>query len=209
MLILELIYCAICCWSFISLSSRSKSRPNPRQVTSSRTSSNSNDADGQGAVYDSLCSIASDSILGLRSVVLDHHLYDNMCDRWFRQPSKPQPFINLEIATHREDYQSLGFTLTSRPSKCIVSGMADTGCQSCLCGLPVMNKLGISEKNLIPVTMRMHAANKAPIKILGAAIIRLSGRAKSGKRVETRQILYVTDNADKLFISREACISWV
>ena len=63
--------------------------------------------------------------------------------------------------------------------------MADTGCQSRLCGLPVMNKLGISEKNLIPVTMRMHAANKAPIKILGAAIIRLSGIAKSGKRVET------------------------
>ena len=130
-----------------------------------------------------------------------------MCDRWSRQPSKPQPFINLEIVTHREDYQSLGFTLTSRPSKCTVSGMVDTGCQSCQCGLPVMNKLGISEKNLIPVTMRMHAANKAPIKILGAAIIRLSGTAKSGKRVETRQILYVTDNADKLFISREACIS--
>ena len=72
-----------------------------------------------------------------------------------------------------------------------------------------MNKLGISEKNLIPVTMQMHAANKAPIKILGAAIIRLSGIAKSGKRVETRQILYVTDNADKLFISRKARISLV
>ena len=115
---------------------RSKSRPNPRQATLPRTSSNSNDTDGQGAVYDSLCSIASDSILGLRSVILDHHLYDNMCDRWSHQPSKPQPFINLEIATHREDYQSLGFTLTSRPSKCTISGMADTGCQSCLCGLP-------------------------------------------------------------------------
>ena len=101
----------------------------------------------------------------------------------------------------------LPITLTSRPSKCTISGMADTGCQSCLCGLPVMNKQGISEKNLIPVTMLIHAANKASIKILGAAIIRLSGRAKPGKHVETRQILYVTDNADKLFISRKACIS--
>ena len=55
--------------------------------------------------------------------------------------------------------------------------------------------------------MRMHAPNKASIKILGAAIIRLWGTAKSGKRVKTRQILYGTDNADKLFISCEACIS--
>ena len=65
----------------------------------------------------------------------------------------------------------------------------------------------MSEKDLIPVTMRMHAANKQDIKILGAAIVRLCGISKTGKQLQTRQILYVTDNADKLFISREACIA--
>ena len=167
----------------------------------------SSSADDQGTVWDSFCSIASDAVYGFQSVVLDHHLYDNMCDRWSRQPSKPQPFITLKMSTHKEDYQSLGFTLPCQANTCTVSGMADTGCQSCLCGLQVIRKLGISERNLIPVTMRMHAANKAPIKIIGAAIVRLSGISKSGKQMETRQVLYVTDAADKLFISREACTS--
>ena len=157
----------------------------------------------------SLCSINSDSTLGLRSVILDHHLYDNMCDRWSCQPSKAQPFITVVLSTHTVDYEALGFKLTCPPSSSTIQGMADTGCQSCLCSLPIIRKLGISEKDLIPVTMRMHAANKQNIKILGAVIVRLSGQSKAGRKLQTRQILYVTDSADKLFISREACTSLV
>ena len=48
---------------------------------------------------------------------------------------------------------------------------------------------------------------KHPSRYLELLSSDCSGTAKSGKRVETRQILYVTDNADKLFISCEACIS--
>ena len=51
----------------------------------------------------------------------------------------------------------------------------------------------------------MHAANNNGIKILGAVILRFSGRSNSGKALETRQIVYVTNNPDKLFLSREAC----
>ena len=124
------------------------------------------------------------------------------------------PSVLKSIAVHQPanvknetDYKALGFTLTCAPNSCTVIGMADTGCQSCLCGLQILPKLGISAKDLLPVTKRMHAAYKAPLKILGAAIVRLIGRAKPGKQQETRQILYVADSTDKLFISREACIA--
>jgi len=87
-----------------------------------------------------------------------------------------------------------------------VRAMADTGCQSCLIGLNLVKQLGIQRENLIPVSMRMHAANNNRIAILGAVFLRLTRKDSHGESVETRQLIYVTNNTDKLFISREACI---
>ena len=83
--------------------------------------------------------------------------------------------------------------------------MADTGCQSCLASMTVVRRFGLREADLIPVTMHMHAANNNGIKIIGAVIIRFSGNSTSGQPLETRQIVYVTHDSDKLFLSREAC----
>lgn len=52
--------------------------------------------------------------------------------------------------------------------------MADTGCQSCLAGVQVIHKLGLTKSDLIPLTMKMHAANNGGITILGATILRIS-----------------------------------
>ena len=65
----------------------------------------------------------------------------------------------------------------------------------------------MSRKDLIPVTMKMHAANENQITILGAAILRFSGKTKEDKTIETRQIVYVTDSTSKIFLSREACVT--
>ena len=83
--------------------------------------------------------------------------------------------------------------------------MADTGCHSCLAVLKVMKKLGLSVRDLILVDIEMHAANNNNIHILGATILRLSGKNNKGGEHSTRQIVYMTDNTDKLFLSREAC----
>ena len=53
--------------------------------------------------------------------------------------------------------------------------------------------------------MRMDAANNNGIKIRGADIQRFSGSSKSGQTLKTRQIVYVTSDADMLFLSRETC----
>ena len=84
--------------------------------------------------------------------------------------------------------------------------MADTGCQSCLAGLKIVKKLGLSTRDLIPVDIKMHAADNHDIRILGAAILRLSGKNNKGEERTTRHMVYVTDNIDKLFLSREACV---
>lgn len=125
---------------------------------------------------------------------------------WIRQPSQSQPYIKLTVQAHEDDYKALGVTLHSRPKPATMHIMADTGCQSCLAGVKIIYKLGLKHSDLIPVTMKMEAANKKGINILGAAVLRLSGRDTKNNHIETRQLTYITDSSDKFYISKEACM---
>ena len=139
-------------------------------------------------------------------IALDHHLYNNMNDCWVRRASKPQPHISLNVSIHPQDHEALGYKpVTATPKSIQLSAMADTGCQSCLVSLSIVRRLGLSEADLIPVTTRMRAANNSGISILGAVILRLTGTTTPGQHLETRQIAYVTNESDRLFISRETC----
>jgi len=52
--------------------------------------------------------------------------------------------------------------------------------------------------------MKMHAANSINnIAILGAIILQLNGNTKKGSNLSTKQIVYVTDESDKFFLSRQ------
>ena len=68
-----------------------------------------------------------------------------------------------------------------------IVALADTGCQSCLATIGVVSSLGLKRTDLI----------------LSAAI---SGRNRFHKMLGTRQIVYVTDSSDNVFISRKACV---
>ena len=56
-----------------------------------------------------------------------------------------------------------------------------------------------------PLTMKMHTACMDGIKIHGATILCFSGTSPSGGMLETRQLMYITDDSDTVFLSREAC----
>lgn len=178
-----------------------------RGKTSTPTNPRASDDANEGAIFDSLCSTTTPYHNNHKSsIALDHHLYNHLRDQWVRQPSKSQPFLTLTATAHPDDYQALGFQLTNTHIKSVkLSAMADTGCQSCLASMQVIQRLGLSEHDLIPVTMHMYAANNHGIKILGAVILRLSGPSRSGKILETRQVTYVTNDSNKFFLSREAC----
>ena len=159
----------------------------------------------EDAIFDSLCATSTSSKKP-DAISLDHHTYSNMNDCWTRRPSRPQPYIPIVASVHKADYTSFGIQLKDSTKDVKVCAMADTGCQSCLVGLNVINQLGIHRDNLIPVKMRMHTANNNQITILGAVFLRLTGRDTSGLIFGTRQLVYVTDQADKLFLSQEACV---
>jgi len=154
--------------------------------------------------FSSLCVINSDQPKGQLS--LEHHQYDSLTDTWKKKRSQDQPFISLKVSISPDDYIHLGFDAPKRPQTRLVEAMADTGCQSCLMGQDTLAKLGVSIGELIPVTMKMHAANNQGINILGAIICHMTGQEGKGKQTKTRQIIYVTDSCDKFFLSRQACV---
>ena len=53
--------------------------------------------------------------------------------------------------------------------------------------------------------MQMHTATNVGIKIIGATILRLRASDETGKQVETRQMTYICNSTDRLYLSREAC----
>ena len=157
----------------------------------------------EAAIFDTLCALTNE--MDNCSVALDHHTYCQMNNMWKRGPSKQQPQVDLSASTHPDDYNALGFELNAPPSTIRLSAVADTGCQSCLIGANLTRRLGIPDNSLIPVNLRMRAVNDNNITILGAIILRLSGTSTSGQLHETREMVYVTNDSDKLFLSREAC----
>jgi len=150
------------------------------------------------ALFDTLCTIHTEKCNddGSCAIVLDHHVYDQLSGTWVNRKSQSQPFIELTIQAIPADFQSLGFPLSTKSKAVTIPAMADTGCQSCLAGIKIMQQLGLNQSDLIPVSMQMHAANNQGIKILGAMALRLVGRDAQGNPVETRQLTYVTDNSD-------------
>ena len=114
--------------------------------------------------------------------------------------------MSLTIRASHRDYRALGFTLGT-PSKSVNQpAMSDTGCQSCLAGIIVLYRLGLTPSDLIPVTMRMHSADNKDINILGATMLHITAKNANGRIFETRQMVYITDCSEKFFLSRGACV---
>ena len=138
------------------------------------------------------------------AATMQHHMYDDAAQRWCQKPSQPQPSVELELSLQPADYDDLGLECQVRPTTITQKVIADTGCQSCLAGTALMRRLGITEADLVPTSMRMHAANGDPIDISGAVILRISGH-RNGNRQESRQFVYITPATDTMYLSRDAC----
>ena len=122
--------------------------------------------DIQGVVFDTLCALTHSSGKGRKMLALSHHIYNALSDTLIKCSSKQQPFIKVTAHVSADDYAALGHDTALTPRSAMASGMADTGCQSCLAGTGFLQCLGLSKGNLIPVTMKMHAANSEGIKFL-------------------------------------------
>ena len=181
-----------------------------RRSSQARSTTSPNALDDSSSIFNSLCEVIDDKTSSdTNSVSLDHHIYNEFCKAWQKRASDPQPFVNVTIEAVPSDAKSLGFTPTiSTPTSAVsYSAMADTGCQSCLAGLGLLRKMGLSQHNLLPVKMTMTAANSGAIDIVGALPLRVSGISPCKTRLETYQMVYFTSATDRMFLSKQACVA--
>lgn len=139
--------------------------------------------------------------------MLDHHIYNDLNEIWQKRQSDPQPCVDITAIAVPSDIEDLAVrpTITTSTPAASYSATADTGCQSCLAASDLLPQLGLNKYNLIPVTMKMSAANNQGITIIGALPLRISGISPSGVKHTTRQLVYFTPSTKRMFLSKHAC----
>ncbi len=108
---------------------------------------------------------------------LHHQTWDAKSGVWSQKRSPPQPNIDLWISDRTDDFCLHGHTLRVETKHLAVTGMADTGCQSCHAGLSHLTDLRLSPADLIPVNLQMRSASGTNLPILGAALLRIKIQA--------------------------------
>ena len=135
-----------------------------------------------------------------------HMLYEEL--KWITAHPPPPPYIKLQVRVDTKAFQHHNFKPPSpyRHRSTEMSALADTGCQACCMGREELRKLGLSEKDLLPVEMKLNGANGSSIQILGGLFVVISGRDAAGKVWETNQLCYVGVGIEKFMLSKEALV---
>ena len=118
------------------------------------------------------------------------------------------PLITLAIEVSEEDCDKFGHKLPRRKLNSVNRiAVADTGAMAMVAGRELVSGLGLTLSDLIPVNMELSAANNSKLQILGGMFIKVWGRGKHGEKISTRQLCYIQDGDNKVYLSRGACES--
>ena len=134
----------------------------------------------------------------------DHYIFDGTYG-WIAHEAWPHPTVPLTATIDGDAYTKLH--LPSPPKRTTrISAVADSGAQTCLMGIKVLQKLGLGREHLTRVSKRVLAANNEEINILGAVFLRLSGQAAQGQALTTSAMVYVTDTSSRFYLSRQVLV---
>lgn len=136
-------------------------------------------------------------------LVLENHIFTPA--GWERASSLSHPCLRVRLTTDADDYNQLGVPQPVIAAKHI-DVIADSGAQSCLWSRKEFLASGFSMHDLIPVRHMMKAANRAPITIDGAVLLRLRGKSTAGEYVEAAVMVYISPEARSFFLSKEAMV---
>lgn len=116
------------------------------------------------------------------------------------------PEVVVDITPDVDGYEDLN--LQPRPPKNIKvassKSLVDTGAQMVVMDIKTVYSLGLSRKHIIPVGMMINAANTGGLKLLGGVLVRISGKNKLGIERVTRQLAYIAEEVNRVFLSKKA-----
>ena len=102
-------------------------------------------------------------------------------------------------------YEEVGVTPPRRPHTTTSKCLPDTGAQMCVAGLDLVHQLGVKKGELFPVAAGIRAANGGSLGLIGGLLVTISGMGADGDVRYSNQMVYISENLKKLFLSKECC----
>ena len=136
-------------------------------------------------------------------IIVPHMEWSQLNKRFEPQRPSQLPKLRIKLSIIREAHQH--FKRPIAMSKCIkvqngsIDAYADSGAQTCACGIDTIHYLGIEERDLIPTSHRILGVTSTAMDLVGVFLAKLS----SGDS-DTRQVIYVSRNTKGFFLSERA-----
>ena len=153
----------------------------------------------------SFCQISVSNRSGRQVRTLQHHTYD-LYRGWVARDPAPHPLAKVEVSLCKSGYEELDLPIPRVTNKTTTRmGMTDTGAQMVVGDMALVHSLGITRRELIPLANRVNVANDTNLGLIGGILIKLTATDVFGNTTESRQLCYISDTVQSLFLSREAC----
>ena len=133
-----------------------------------------------------------------KPIVLTTKIFDNSLG-WQNAKQQHHPHIRLRITTVEDDYDALRVEFP-RIAPTYINVVTDTGAQSCLWGLKKFLSCGFKSSDLIKVDHQISAANRMPIRISDAIIVRLYGKDDHEEKLECAVMVFISPDATEFFL---------
>ena len=134
------------------------------------------------------------------------HVGINEFGKWAKVRVEDHPEVVVEIKPDVDGYGELD--LQPRPphqhKTTKTKSLVDTGAQMVVVDVRTVYAMGLGRKHIIPVGMTIKAANTGGLKLLGGVLVRISGKDQQGNERVTRQLAYVAEEVNRVFLSRQA-----
>ena len=160
-------------------------------------------SNGNEFIVTNVGAVQYDTIPSEQKIVLRNQIFSSDLG-WKNAQKQQHPRLRLRITTKEEDYHALGIRNFPKIAPSHINVVTDSGAQSCLWGLRPFLNCGFKVTDLVKVDHRMCAANKMPIKISGAIVLRMDGEGDHGTRYECAVMVFISQDTDDFFLSKEA-----
>ena len=126
--------------------------------------------------------------------------------KWAIAHIEDHPEVTVEISPEFSGYEELNWKgkFPKSVKKINTKALVDTGAQMVVIGMNTVHSMGLRKNNLIPVGLRIKAANTGGLKLLGGVLIKISGKDKEGNIRVSKQLAYVAEEVSRIFLSKQA-----
>ena len=141
-----------------------------------------------------------------KKLTLPHTAYDQYRG-WVASKPEGHPELPIGACLCTSGYEQLGIPTPRMKNRLIKTiSLPDTGAQMTVVGMRFIHSLGLTKSELIPLSHGVNAANNLGLGLLGGALVTFSGSDCNGNTRTSKQLCYVAETIDSVFLSRSACV---